>query len=339
MICLSACLHVNYHYGAISVICRYSDQLLYTGWLGKSFLEHWALRGMLWFLITSFPAQKFIIVQLWEIEVICLSRNVKCFALGLKIDACPGRLNQISTFINRPGVLVELQVLFAWLKWINTHAHSYTIRRCNGRDMQWLWSETDLITELISLLQLLRYNNFHLPSSKLRKEAQVIQQLLPRLGRYNSVHVRRNDFRLQYKRQGHRMGRTWSESGEDFGSRSTVLYRNRWKRTQWSRLPTIQRCFQASVFSWWFPVRGWYQQQLVWNDWADRLQCQWQFWKAKSPTMLMSLQSAERFIGTELSTFTAYIHRLRGYMSADVAPDKHLHFTTDRLTGYEWSCY
>jgi heme/copper-type cytochrome/quinol oxidase subunit 2 len=25
-------------------------------------------------------------------------------SLGLKIDACPGRLNQISTFINRPGV-------------------------------------------------------------------------------------------------------------------------------------------------------------------------------------------------------------------------------------------
>jgi hypothetical protein len=45
-------------------------------------------------------------------------------------------------------------------------------------------------------------------------------------------------------------------------------------------------------------------------------------------------QAAQRFIGTELSTFTGYIHRLRGYMAADVAPDKNIYYTTDANTGY-----
>lgn len=46
--------------------------------------------------------------------------------------------------------------------------------------------------------------------------------------------------------------------------------------------------------------------------------------------------AAERFVGTDLSTFSANIVRMRGFMEDDVAPDKLMYVNTDSNTGYTY---
>lgn len=154
----------------------------------------------------------------------------------------------------------------------------------------------------------------HYPEELLEHSARIAYEIMARdhVGGYCAMHVRRGDF--QYK-QTRIPPSEILQNVRPLINRCSKLYISTDERDK-SLFKEFERNFQ--VF-----YREDFEAEFF-NPIEKRLH-----------GMLEQLicVSARTFIATELSTFSAFIHRMRAFVSAELSPNKEVYITTRKYTG------
>lgn len=141
---------------------------------------------------------------------------------------------------------------------------------------------------------------------------EIASELIPILGcyRYTALHIRRNDF--QYKQTRARAEVSWSNI-------SALLL---------DECPTYIATDEVDE-----EFRGFFRQKkpvLFWSDLMGKYNGPAIPEKYVGPVEQLICVCASRFVGTDLSTFSSYIVRLRGYTKA---PDTASYYHTEKYAG------
>ena len=141
----------------------------------------------------------------------------------------------------------------------------------------------------------------------------IVHQILTRYGRYNAVHVRRNEF--QFKEVWIPMKEV-AENVQNLLSPDMPLFiaTDVKEKSEFEEFKSVYR-----------------NQVLFLSDFDTMLEGINVNWFGMIDQVICT--AAERFVGTDLSTFSANIVRMRGFMEPDVAPDKLMYVNTDKNSG------
>lgn len=160
-------------------------------------------------------------------------------------------------------------------------------------------------------------SGFHYKDDLYRTATRLISKLVGSHGKYHAIHVRRGEF--QYHQTRIPAEEILQHIAPLFGKHNDVK--------------TIYIASDEKDKSFFKPfLESDYTIKFL-HDFPEEM-------NAVEPALLGMLEqlvctTAEVFVGTELSTMSAHITRLRHHMKHDVAPDKNMYLTTRQYTGNE----